>query len=193
MRNLSFDFTAGTDRLMVLDLETQYLSEEVPGGWNAVDKLKVALVVTWDQAADMRVWYEADVPRLLDETRNFSPIVTFNGDRFDVQVLSAYGDVTHLRGDRSRDLMVHLRDKLGFRVKLDSLAVSTLGRGKSGSGIQSVEWWRSGDPALRQKVADYCKMDVELTRDIYLFGKEKGYVLLDDVRTGKTRRVPVSW
>jgi|MudIll2142460700_1097286.scaffolds.fasta_scaffold02411_4 DEAD/DEAH box helicase domain-containing protein len=193
MRNLSFDFTPGQNRFMVLDVETQYLSEEVPGGWNAVDKLKVALVVTWDEAAGMRVWYEADVPGLLDETRNFSPIVTFNGERFDFQVLSAYGDVSHLRGERSRDLMVHLRDKLGFRVKLDSLAASTLGRGKSGSGIQSVEWWRSGDPALRQKVADYCRMDVELTRDIYLFGKEKGYVLLDDIKTGATRRINVSW
>ena len=36
-------------------------------------------------------------------------------------------------------------------------------------------------------------MDVELTRDIYLFGRAKGYVLLNDIRTGETRRVPVSW
>lgn len=193
MRNLSFDFTPGTNRVMVLDVETQYLSDEVPGGWNAIDKLKVALVVTWDEASGMRVWYEPDVPGLLEETRNFNPIVTFNGERFDFQVLSAYGDVSHLRGKRSTDIMIHLKDRLGFRVKLDSLAASTLGRGKSGSGIQSVEWWRSGDPALRQKVADYCKMDVELTRDIYLFGRDKGYVLLNDIRTGETRRVPVSW
>ena len=193
MRNLSFDFKAGTDRFMVLDVETQYLSHEVAGGWNAIDKLKVALVVTWDEASGIRVWYEADVTRLLEETRNFSPLVTFNGERFDFQVLSAYGDVSHLSGERSRDIMVYLRDRLGFRVKLDSLAASTLGRGKSGSGIQSVEWWRSGDPALRQKVVDYCKLDVELTRDIYLFGKEKGYVLLDDMRTGTTRRIDVSW
>ncbi len=178
---------------MVLDVETQYLSEEVPGGWNAIDKLKVALVATWDEAAGMRVWYEADVSKLLEETYSFSPIVTFNGERFDFQVLSAYGDVSHLRGERSRDLMVYLRDRLGFRVKLDSLAASTLGRGKSGSGIQSVEWWRSGDPVLRQKVADYCRMDVELTRDIYLFGKKEGYVLIDDIRAGNKRRVPVSW
>jgi DEAD/DEAH box helicase domain-containing protein len=193
MRNLSFDFTPGTNRLMVLDVETQYLSDEVPGGWNAIDKLKVALVVTWDEASGMRVWYEPDVPRLLEETRNFNPIVTFNGERFDFQVLSAYGDISHLLGERSTDIMIRLKDRLGFRVKLDSLAASTLGRGKSGSGIQSVEWWRSGDPALRQKVADYCKMDVELTRDIYLFGRAKGYVLLNDIRTGETRRIPVSW
>jgi DEAD/DEAH box helicase domain-containing protein len=193
MRNLSFDFTPGTNRLMVLDVETQYLSDEVPGGWNAIDKLKVALVVTWDEASGMRVWYEPDVPRLLEETRNFNPIVTFNGERFDFQVLSAYGDISHLLGERSTDIMIRLKDRLGFRVKLDSLAASTLGRGKSGSGIQSVEWWRSGDPDLRQKVADYCKMDVELTRDIYLFGRAKGYVLLNDIRTGETRRVPVSW
>jgi len=192
MRNLAFDFSGGTNRLMVLDVETQYLSDEVPGGWNAVDKLKVALVVTWDEANAMRVWYEPDVPSLLEEARNYDPIVTFNGEHFDFRVLSPYGEVDHLY-NVSRDIMALLKVKLGFRIKLDSLASSTLGKGKTGSGIQSVEWWRSGDPILRQRVADYCKMDVELTRDIYLFGKEKGYVLLDDIKTGKTRRIDVSW
>jgi len=177
---------------MVLDVETQYLSEEVPGGWSAVEKLKVALVVTWDETNGMRVWYEADVPKLLEEARSYDPVVTFNGEGFDFRVLSAYGNVDHLY-KASRDILARLKEKLGFRIKLDSLASSTLGKSKTGSGIQSVEWWRSGDPALRQKVADYCKMDVELTRDIYLFGKEKGYVLLDDIKTGMTRRVSVSW
>ncbi len=178
--------------MLVLDVETQYLSDEVPGGWSAVEKLKVALVVTWDEADGMRVWYEADIQRLLQETRKYDPIVTFNGERFDFRVLSAYGNVDHLYRV-SRDMLARLREKLGFRVKLDSLASSTLGRSKIGSGVQSVEWWRSGDPVLRQKVVDYCMKDVELTRDLYLFGREKGYVLLDDIRTGMTRRINVSW
>ncbi len=192
MRNLAFDFSGGAGRVLVLDVETQYLSDEVPGGWSAVEKLKVALVVTWNEADGMRVWYEADIQRLLEETRKYDPIVTFNGERFDFRVLIAYGKVDHLYR-ASRDMLARLREKLGFRVKLDSLASSTLGRSKTGSGVQSVEWWRSGDPALRQKVVDYCMKDVELTRDLYLFGREKGYVLLDDIRSGMTRRIDVSW
>jgi DEAD/DEAH box helicase domain-containing protein len=192
MKNLAFDFSGAKSDALVLDVETQYLSDEVAGGWTAVDQFLVALVVTWDEAGGMRVWYEQDVPRLLTEAEKFQKVITFNGENFDFKVLGHYGSVESLRS-RSTDMLVVLSKKLGFRIKLDSLAKATLGRGKTGSGTESVQWWRSGDPALRQKVVDYCKMDVELTRDVYLFGKQKGYVLIDDLKQGGTRRVEVSW
>lgn len=192
MKNLMFDFAAGKGGPLVLDVETQLLSHEVVGGWTAVEKLKVALVVTWDEKNGMRTWYEEDVPRLLAELDHFQPIVSFNGENFDFKVLSAYGSVASLYG-KSTDMLAVLSKKLGFRIKLESLAQATLGRGKIGSGTESVEWWRSGDPALRQKVVEYCRNDVELTRDLYVFGKEKGYVCIEDMKQGGIRRVEVSW
>jgi DEAD/DEAH box helicase domain-containing protein len=189
MKNLNFDFSGGKSDVLVLDVETQYLSEEVPGGWNAVEKFGVALVVTWDEGNGMRLWYEQDVPALLADLQRFDPIVTFNGENFDFRVLSAYGSVQSLYR-KSRDMLVVLNKSLGFRVSLDAVAQATLGRGKTGSGKASVGWWRSGD---RQKVIDYCKQDVELTRDVYLFGRAKGYVSIDDLRHGGMRRVEVSW
>ena len=36
-------------------------------------------------------------------------------------------------------------------------------------------------------------MEVELTRDIYLFAKEHGYLLIDDSRQNARRRVDVAW
>jgi len=191
-RNLAFDFSGGKGDILVLDVETQYLSDEVPGGWSAVDKFKVAVAVTWDAANQMRVWQEPDVPRLLAEAENFQKVVTFNGENFDFKVLSAYGPVDLLYR-KSVDMLVVLSRKLGFRVKLASVATATLRRGKTGSGTESVQWWRSGDPALKERVVEYCKMDVQLTREIYQFGKEKGYVLIEDLRQGGTRRVDVSW
>lgn len=192
MKNLMFDFTGGKGDPLVLDVETQYLTEQVAGGWNAVDKLRVALVVTWDERNGMRTWYEEDMPRLLMELRNFEPIVTFNGENFDFKVLSAYGTVDFLKS-RSTDMLAIMSKKLGFRVKLESVALATLGKGKSASGKESVDWWQSGDPEKRRKVLEYCTQDVELTRDVYLFGKEHGYVSIDDVKQGGVRRVDVSW
>jgi len=192
MKNLAFDFSGAKNEALVLDVETQYLSDEVAGGWSAVDQFLVALVVTWDETCGMRVWYEQEVPRLLVEAEKFQKIVTFNGENFDFKVLSHYGSVDALR-QRSADMLVDLSRKLGFRIKLDSLARATLGKGKTGTGTESVQWWRSGDAALRQKVVDYCTMDVELTRDIFLFGKKHGYVMIDDLRKGAPRRVDVSW
>jgi DEAD/DEAH box helicase domain-containing protein len=192
MKNLAFDFSGANTGPLVLDVETQRLSSEVPGGWNAVDKFLIALVVTWDQQNGLRVWYEEDAPRLLQELDKFEPIVTFNGEGFDFKVLSAYGPVAGLYR-KSTDMLAVLSKQLGFRVKLDSVAQATLGKGKIGSGTECVDWWRSGDPIQRQKVVDYCKMDVELTRDIYLFAKQHGYLLIEDLKLNKPRRVEVSW
>jgi DEAD/DEAH box helicase domain-containing protein len=192
MKNLEFDFSGGQGGVLVLDVETQYLSDEVPGGWNAVDKFRVAVVVSWDEKNGMRLWYEEDCPRLLAELQHFNSIVTFNGENFDFKVLSAYGSVTSLYS-KSKDMLAILSKKLGFRIKLESVAQATLGRRKTGSGTESVEWWRSGDPVQRQKVVDYCKKDVEITRDLYLFGKEHGYVSIEDLKQGGIRRVEVSW
>jgi DEAD/DEAH box helicase domain-containing protein len=192
MKNLAFDFSAVKGGPLVLDVETQYLSEEVPGGWNAVHKFRVAMVVTWDEPNGLRVWYEDDVARLLLEAEKFEPIVTFNGEGFDFKVLSAYGSVETLYR-KSADMLARLSKQLGFRVKLDSVAQATLGRGKTGSGTECVAWWRSGDPAQRQKAVEYCKMDVELTRDIYLFAQQHGHLLIDDLRQNMRRRVEVTW
>ncbi len=192
MRNLVFDFSGGKNDPLVLDVETQYLTEQVAGGWDAVEKLKVALVVTWDQKNGIRTWYEEDVPRLLMELRNYEPIVTFNGENFDFKVLGAYGAVDFLK-TKSTDMLAIMSKKLGFRVKLESVAQATLGHGKTGSGKESVDWWQSGDPEKRRMVAEYCKQDVELTRDLYFHGKEKGYVSIDDQKQGGVRRVEVSW
>jgi DEAD/DEAH box helicase domain-containing protein len=192
MQNLAFDFSGAKSGVLVLDVETQYLSHEVSGGWNAVDKFRVAVVVTWDEKNGMRQWFEEDCPRLLAELNNFSPVVTFNGENFDFKVLSAYGPVDFLYA-KSTDLLPVLGKKLGFRVKLETVARATLGAGKTGSGTESVEWWRSGDPVQRQKVVDYCKKDVELTRDLYLFGKKNGYVMVEDFKSGTRRQIPVSW
>jgi DEAD/DEAH box helicase domain-containing protein len=192
MKNLSFDFSVPSAGPIVLDVETQYLSDEVPGGWGSVDKFRIAMVVTWDQPNGIRVWFEEDVPRLLHELENFDPVVTFNGEGFDFKVLSAYGPVDSLY-KKSMDMLAKLSRQLGFRIKLETLAQATLGRGKSGSGTDCVGWWRSGDPVLRQKAVDYCKMDVELTRDIYQFAKQNAYLLIDDVRQSMRRRVDVVW
>jgi len=47
-----------------LDVETQRLSSEVPGGWNNIRAFGVSVAVTWDEPAGFRDWYEADVARL---------------------------------------------------------------------------------------------------------------------------------
>jgi DEAD/DEAH box helicase domain-containing protein len=128
--------------------------------------------------------------RLIGELRAFDRIVTFNGLRFDLEVLAAYGDVRELRG-KHLDLLQDLKRRLGFRVKLESLAQATLGKGKTGSGLDAVRWWRSGEPALRQRVVEYCRQDVEVLREIVAYGRREGFVKIPS--QGKDLTVYVAW
>lgn len=173
-----------------LDVETQRLSNEVEGGWNNIRAFGLAVAVTWNEPAGFRTWQEADTVRLIDELATFDRIVTFNGIRFDLEVLAAYGDVRNLRG-KSLDVLKDLERRLGFRPKLQDVARATLGKEKTGSGPEAVRWWRSGDPALRQRVIGYCSMDVEILRDIVAYGRREGFVKVPS--QGKDRTVFVAW
>ena len=173
-----------------LDTETQHLADEVPGGWDNIRAFGLSVAVTWDASNEYREWYEPDAGRLIGELHAFDRIVTFNGLRFDLEVLSAYGDIRELRG-KSLDLLQDLKRRLGFRVSLESLAQATLGKGKTGTGLDAVRWWRSGDPALRERVVEYCRKDVEVLREIVTHGRREGYVKVPS--QGKDLTVYVAW
>ena len=173
-----------------LDVETQRIADEVQGGWDNIRAFGLSVAVTWDEANEYREWYETDATRLIGELRAFDRIVTFNGIRFDLEVLSAYGDVRDLSG-KSLDLLQDLKRRLGFRVSLQNLAQATLGKGKTGSGLDAVKWWRSGDPALRQRVVDYCRMDVEILREVVVHGRREGFVKIPS--QGRELPVYVAW
>ena len=173
-----------------LDTETQRVADEVQGGWDNIRAFGLSVAVTWDATNGFREWYEPDAGRLIGELRAFDRIVTYNGLRFDLAVLSAYGDVRELE-KKSLDLLQDLKRRLGFRVSLQNLAQATLGKSKTASGLEAVKWWRSGDPALRQRVAEYCKMDVEILREIVVHGRREGFVKVPS--QGRELTVYVAW
>ena len=143
----------------------------------------VAVAVTWDKDRGFRRWFEQDVEKLVAELENFTHVVTFNGNRFDLEVLRAYAPI-HKIQERSFDVHEKLFKQLGHRVKLDQLAKDTLGTAKSGDGLQAVEWWRAGQ---KDRVAEYCEQDVAILRDVVEHGRAKGYVMVS------SRQVRVNW
>lgn len=177
-------------REIYLDVETQRLAEEVEGGWDNIRAFGLAVAVTWDAESGFRDWYEPEAGGLLRTLGEFDQVVTFNGERFDLTVLSEYGDVRGLK-EKSFDVLRDLKRRLGYRIKLESLAEATLGRRKTGSGLDAVRWWRSGEAALRQRVVDYCRSDVELLRDIVEYGRREGIVKVPS--QGKNLSVYVGW
>lgn len=172
-----------------VDVETQRLQSEVPGGWNNIAGFGLAVAITWDDEAGFRRWLEPQAAALVQELTRFPLVVGFNTLRFDYAVLSAYEpSVFNLLRPKSVDLLLHLERRLGFRVKLDSVAQATLGRSKVGDGLDAVRWFRAGEI---DKVCSYCQDDVALTRDVFYHGRQNGAVSYLD--RGRPVRVTVKW
>lgn len=172
---------------VVVDLETQRGPDEV-GGWVA-ERMGLAVAVTWDKQNAFREWFEEDVQALVEELSGFQRVVGFNLLDFDYAVLAAYNpNVSKLLKGKTVDLLAHVHRALGFRIKLDELAHATLGRGKTGTGAQSLQWWRQGK---RDLVVEYCRADVELTRDMYTHGVTHGFIYYPSY--GSKREAKVNW
>lgn len=174
--------------VVFFDLETQRAFQDV-GGRRHLDRLGLAVAViysTRDRAYE--VYEEARAAELVARLQGADVVVGFNLKAFDYRVLKPYGGNT-LRTARTVDILEEIKDALGTRVGLDNLALATLGRGKTGDGLQAVKWYREGRLDL---VTEYCRADVEITRDLFEFGLRHGCVYYGDAR-GARRTVPVWW
>jgi DEAD/DEAH box helicase domain-containing protein len=175
--------------LVFFDLETQNLFQDV-GGHRNIHKLRLACGVTWStERNDFAVYWEKDVARLVDELKSATRIVGYNLREFDYPVLAPYTPQTRFASLPTLDLLLDLQKILGFRLSLDTIAGATLGSAKTADGIKSVEWFRRGE---LDKVAEYCKADVDLTRRVYEFGRDNGHVYYRS-KLGSKIKVQVNW
>jgi DEAD/DEAH box helicase domain-containing protein len=174
--------------IVYFDVESQKLFQEV-GGRDA-SRLLLACGVTWSTARnDFAVYWEEDAPALIAELKSADRVIGFNIIGFDYEVLRPYARNENFRAFRSTDMLVDIYRTLGFRLSLDSIARATLGAPKTADGLQAVEWFRRGE---REKVAEYCKSDVDITRRVYEFGREHGFVHYYS-KLGSKLKVAVNW
>ena len=174
--------------LVYFDLETQKLFEDVGG--RDPSKLLLACGVTWSTARnEFAVYWEKDAAALVAELKSADRVIGFNILNFDYAVLQPYASSENLRSIRTTDMLQDIYRTLGFRLSLDSLAKATLGATKSADGVQSVKWFRDGE---LDKVAEYCKTDVDVTRHLHEFGRDNGFVNYYS-KLGSKLKVAVNW
>lgn len=173
--------------IVYFDLETKYLANEV-GGWDYIDRMGLAVAVTYSTARGSFAHYTEDsVSALIDDLARADLVVGFNILRFDYTVLRPY-TTRDLRQLPSLDILVELQRALGHRVKLEMCAAATLGDSKGGDGIQAVHWFRQG---LIDRVVDYCKQDVDIVRRLHEYGRQHKRLLVETYSGRKV--VPVRW
>ena len=177
-------------RILYFDLETQKSSDEV-GGWSPVQikLMKLAVGVVWDSREQKYFTYrEEEAMQLAEKLRTADLVVGFNVLRFDYTVLEGYGPF-HLNKINTFDMLVDVKKILNFRLGLNHLAQHTLNAKKSADGLVSLQWYKEGK---MDKIIEYCKQDVAITRDLFLFGEKEGF-LEYKTRSGKVDKFKVDW
>lgn len=172
-------------RFMVLDVETRRSATEV-GGWHRADAMGVSVAVVYDAAEDRYFHYSQDeLSAAFARLREADVVVGFNSARFDYTVLQPFAPY-NLQDLPTVDMLERIKDRLSYRVSLDNVAKATLDVAKSADGLQALRWWAEGNVA---EILEYCKKDVDITRQVYLFGCTHGYVLFTNKAGQKVRAI----
>ncbi len=173
---------------IVLDLETKKTFEEV-GGQHNKHLLGVSLVGIYSYNRDKyKGFREEDLGELLKLLKETELVVGFNSRSFDFTVLQPYfkdfdlGTINHL------DILEEVVYALGHRLKLETVAQSTLGYGKSGSGLDAIMYYRKGD---WDKLVKYCLDDVRVTKEVYEYGLNHGYIWYNNA--GQKEKIVARW
>ena len=162
-------------RYIVFDLETQNIFSEV-GSSDPTD-LDISVASAYDSETDTytTVTFE-DIQKLWPIIEKADALVGYNSNHFDIPLLNKYypGDLTQIK---SIDLLEDIKNALGRRIRLDSVAQATIGAKKSADGLQAVRWWREGKI---KEIMKYCEQDVKVTKQVFEYARKNGHIKFKD-------------
>lgn len=177
-----------SEKKIVLDLETQKTFDEV-GGRNYQDLLISVVGIYRYDTDSYECYLENELHHLENLLIDAELTIGFNHRKFDFPVLQRYfqADVSQFP---MLDLMESIANTIGHRVSLDSVAQATLQVGKTGHGLDAIDYYRKGE---LEKLKAYCLNDVKITKEVYDYGVRHGHVYYL-TRDGTDRRsVRVDW
>ncbi|MEK7655461.1 MAG: ribonuclease H-like domain-containing protein [Patescibacteria group bacterium] len=170
---------------VVLDIETKNTFQDI-GSYNA-SLLSISVIGCYFYETDtFETFFEEDLPKLWPRLERSDRIIGFNLFGFDYPCMQTYytGDLMKLP---TIDILKEIEKRIGFRVKLDIVAQATIGTGKSGHGLQAVEFWKKGQ---LEELKSYCLQDVRVTRDVYEYALDKQEIFYFD-RMGQKQGIPM--
>jgi hypothetical protein len=156
--------------VVFFDLETKRGAAQV--GWSRINRMGMSLAVTYSEGDGFQTFLHDDVQSLICYLMSADAVVGFNHIQFDYEVLSAY-TAEDLAALNNIDMLLIIYNKTRRRISLDKLAQGSLGRSKSGNGLDALRWYKEGRFDLIEK---YCREDVAITRDLYYHGCDNGFV-----------------
>ena len=160
-------------RRITLDIETE--GDFRSGG--DFSNLEVTVACIHDSSTgEYKSFLKDELPNLWPILERADLLVGYNSDHFDLPILGKYY-AGNLGTIKSVDLLKEIKQALGRRLRLDSVAEATLGKKKSGSGSEAGKWWAEGQV---DKVREYCLDDVKITLELYEYAKKHGVLKYRD-------------
>ena len=162
-------------RKIFFDIETK--SDFGSGSFDPA-AIELSLVGLFDSATGRyESFLEGELPNLWPILERADLLVGYNSEHFDIPILNRYypGDLSRIK---SLDLLKEVKQVLGRRLRLDSLAEATLGKKKIGHGADAVRWWKEG---AIEKLREYCLEDVRLTKELYEYARAQGGLKYKDL------------
>lgn len=185
---------------VVVDAEIQRTIEETPGGWDATDKLGVAVAVVYEFRTDRFRVYGHTQPELIalrERLMKADRISGFNIWKFDFPVIFGLPGRERVSAllPKTNDMLRRIWQSLNLNPDqfskahggwgLDAVARGTLNApGKIANGAEAPRWFQSGEWG---KLCNYCVDDVTLERDLTIFVDKYGFVV--NGNTGQVLRI----
>lgn len=171
-------------RYIVFDLETQNMFSDV-GSNNPAD-LDISVACAYDSETQKYTTVShTDLHLLWPIFEQADALVGYNSNHFDIPLLNKYypGDLTKIK---SIDLLESIRESLGRRLRLDSVAQATIGAKKSANGLQAIKWWKEGNI---ESIKKYCTQDVKVTKELFEYARDNKKIFFKEGT--KKREVPI--
>ncbi len=169
---------------VVFDLETKYSFRQ----FDDPKKLEVSVAALYDYRDQQnKIFEEKELNKLFPILESASYIVGYNVANFDVAVLQAYypGKVSVFK---TFDILDEIKQKIGRRISLNEVVNATLGKKKSGHGLQAINLYKEGKI---EELKQYCLDDVVLTKELFEYGMENGEIFYPAIQ-GKIS-IKVDW
>lgn len=173
---------------VVLDIETQNTFDDVGGKF--FEKLDISVVCLYQNVTGQYHALEEKELGILNQYLSETDLaIGFNIKGFDYPVLQRYLQIP-LQKINTLDIMDDLKNTLGHRVSLNSVAQATLGTAKTGDGLEAVRLYRLGEI---EKIKEYCTNDVRLTKEVYEFGLKNHFLRYTSKFSNQILEAKVNW
>jgi DEAD/DEAH box helicase domain-containing protein len=113
-----------------------------------------------------KVYEEKELNNLFPVLEAASYIVGYNVANFDIAVLQAYypGKVEVFT---PFDILDDIKSKIGRRISLNEVIGATLGKKKTGHGLEAINLYNEG---RIEELKKYCMDDVIFTKELFEYG-----------------------